>query len=1559
MAEALALVWHDSRMTEPHDSTPEHQAPSQPAVGGGSRVAAVGEGMGGVKPVEGTPEHEHLLARLNRRRQRLWRRTKRTVRLVIGIPVVLALVVLGLSRSPLVGWVVKSQIQELTGAEFLSSRAIIELDGRLLIRDPVLRVPGVAGEAGEMLSARSASVELDWSGVLGGKVVPIGVRLEKPRVVLSQSKADGTLNAAVLAEGMTKEGAGRSVSGGFLPPEISLEDGRIVFGEHDQGGVLTVLDELRVDGGLIPVRSDRPVFAVALTQRPEDKSPVAERALVLEGRMDFAEGQGDVHLRNVTLESIDASKVPSAYRDIWRRLDMHGDLSRIDLHTKRDEGVSVELVLSGVSMSALVPAEAGGAEEATGASVPDLKLRGVAGTVRIAPSGVRAELEGRIDGQSGLSRVRLRTQGLTATSPLTCEIRGSRINVAKDPAFLSYVPRTVREYFEHFSGPTADVDVAAQISRPSPIDGKPSPIMVSGTLAFRNGAAAFHKFPYPFTDMSGVVRFDESRLQIDQIRGRGPTGASLKASGVISPLTDHARVDLSIAVERVPIDEHLLKAMPPDRREVTSLIFDRAEYERLLTANMIRRPNEMGVDGTRLAPPCPFAGDADITVRVEREIGPGSNWTTTVDAKFSELGVVARPFPLPVIGRDVKLRITDTEASIDQGKFVAPRGGAATVDARVVFFEDGERVVRPTMHVMAKDLPVDELLIRAARSNGSEESSDEVSGARAGGSFSDAVFDRVVLSGSVDCEVSVDGTRGASPEGGTPKAADMWYDLAIGLEGLRAQPLVNGEPGRLALGEFLGSMTLSPEKVHVENARARLIRTSGPLGPEPASMIVGPQLPAGEADAGHVALWLDSALSRSPEFGQLSTTVQLTGLHLDDGIEDVVQVVSPEAAAWLSEVRGEREPEGLIDAHVRAGRAAGGSERAPDVSVSLSRVREVSFDALGGRVGVDLGEGWVLLGVPPEGPATLRAAHVDAALSYNGENAGKARLDGLLTLDREKSSLVAPSDARAEARLWRFETPIVNAVLSHVGGEPAQRRFAQIAPRGVFDADVRVFTREGGATSEDMTPEVQGVIRPHTLAIVANGRDVEFERVEGAVSFASTPTPGGFEGCIDDVRVRAPEWTAEVDGRFSGAGIGESRSVTVDLALGVDAARADDALLALVPESARETMHTLEVVINGPVRLHDGRVFGSLDQENQPLRFKGVLEFEDASLEAGARVEQMSGSLDLDVATRGGELSDDVRIALLAPSLRYSGLSVRDLQMYGQSTGRAGEVDIDRIIATLHGGRVTGQAHIRPVRTSIGEGARPGESERQTYSVDAVAAGVAFAPLLEELSSIGVAEPLVGPMPDASRDPDVRRGRLDARLSLAGVTGDQRSRTGRGAVRVSHGDVLRLPVIFPLMQLSNLVLPSEEVLKSMEAEFHVAGNVVHVERVVTSGKTIALEGSGTIDLPTKGIDFRFNSRNNHPIPVISGVWEALRNEIVSTRITGTFGEPNIGSESFAGLRAWLSGETDKRPAGVWSEDELRSGELSDMGLMRSGGRTRRTFPPVTESAGAEPDHRDR
>lgn len=1409
------------------------------------------------------------------------RRMKWAVRLLVGVPLALGLLVWWLARSPLVEWIVADKIKQLSGCTLQSRGARIGPDGRLVVDEMVLILPGISGEAARVLSAERAVVELDWSGVLSGVVTPTSLRLQRPTFVLSLS-TDGSRPNVNAISPMTS-----GTPGGVLSlPRIDISEGTIVLAEDDPAtGRFTKLKSLPVAGTFMPIDPKRPRYAIRLQE-------LRHRGMLLDGRMDLDTDALRLRLYNVAFDAWPPESVPLAAREIWSRLNIQGSISSATMEYDPAEGPRAQLLLDDVSMNVLIPDQR---EAARGAR--DLALRTVSGEIRFSMAGLDADLTGTITGQTGKSRVRLRTQGLSLDSALTCEIVGRRFVVTKNPDFLPYIPPTAAEYFQFFSGPTGEIDARVVISRGPPENGVAAPFQVTGgRLALTGGSAAFHLFPYPFTDMAGFVEFDDRSIRIVNMTGRGPSGASLTASGVISPLTDDAMVDIRLHVTDVPVDDYLLKSMPDDREQVVEKIFSDVEYRKLLAAGLVRAP---GTNEPAEAPVFALGGAGTIDIHVERPEGAEVDWRTTVDVSFARAGVLVSQFPAPILARDVKVRITDDDATLMSGEFDGLSGGTADVRAHVVFREQRAHVVKPDVQITARDVPIDRLLLHALP--GMDEAERAGSGrdeAGSGGGVSlGSVLRELHLSGELGAEVAVfpSGRDGAAPD-----EAD--YDVRVSLTGVRAAPSSDdaGVAGpSCILEDVSGAMHITGERIRIDPLRGRVVRTTG-------------DEPTGPIDAARVSLSLDAALSEAPaaERGGLSATIDVADLDLAAPVEELVHPFSPGAAARLAAMRKERNPSGRIHANIGAttpGGAGPGAHTA--VEIALTDARSVGFDALGGRLGLEWTTGVLRLWAPGDGPNRIGFENMQLFSTLDGRAGGSGVINGSFAVDGATGGIISPARLDAVLAGWRFESPILVRALDRVAGAATSERYRKLNPEGEFDASISLA--DSPTTIPGVSgPAVRAELTPRTLAFDYGGERAEFTEVSGKVTLQSWAGAGvkPVSGRVDRLRAVSPKWTATGDGRWSAVGGGESQSVQVDLSLGLEAQELDGPLRALLPSAAQQVLTAVNAEFRGPFALREGRVRTSMGEGPGATTFTGRIEATEVAVDAGVPVGETGLAVDLKVNDPGdgGLTTFDARAT--AEEIRVAGVRMADALVTVQSGASRGEFSIPEFTAGTHGGRVFATARLAlPAGWESASAPEERTSGGLAYKVEMLGAGVRLAPVLAELAAAGV--DTSGPAGvDGTLDEAAEgvRGSLDAFLSLEGVSGRPETRIGRGALRVANGDILRLPLVLPLVQISNLQLPwGGGRLGYMESRFYVEGDRVNFQNIVIASRSVEIRGYGILNIPDLTLDLRFNSRATDRLPMITDLFEALRDQFVSTRVTGSVMDPSVDVVPFSGARQAL------------------------------------------------------
>jgi hypothetical protein len=389
--------------------------------------------------------------------------------------------------------------------------------------------------------------------------------------------------------------------------------------------------------------------------------------------------------------------------------------------------------------------------------------------------------------------------------------------------------------------------------------------------------------------------------------------------------------------------------------------------------------------------------------------------------------------------------------------------------------------------------------------------------------------------------------------------------------------------------------------------------------------------------------------------------------------------------------------------------------------------------------------------------------------------------------------------------------------------------------------------------------------------------------------------PGG--GLIDALRIHGAGWTAGFDGAWRTGG-GEPAdggegvpAFQVESRVMLNADGLTPALLALAPPRTRKVLEETGAAFEGGLRFHDAQMRLDLDEDLTLVGggVHGVLSFAGLSMDPGMPVTDVTGRANVDAEQAGDVLT--VEAAVQADSLRVAGVHLADANVYLRTGTEPGNLVIPVASASCHGGRISARGLISGLNMT--------EDDALQYEADVSVTGLRFAPVLAQLDfqehQPGPEGEDAGPLAAAVLSTDESRGLMDATVTLRGLAGDPSSRSGRGALRINGGDVIELPGVMGLLQLSNLQLPSAEKLDYLQTEFFLNGNDVDFEHISLLAESLSLVGSGRMDWQDKSLDFTFNSMSRVRIPIWSDVFEALRNEIVTTTVRGTVSNPEVST----------------------------------------------------------------
>jgi hypothetical protein len=114
-----------------------------------------------------------------------------------------------------------------------------------------------------------------------------------------------------------------------------------------------------------------------------------------------------------------------------------------------------------------------------------------------------------------------------------------------------------------------------------------------------------------------------------------------------------------------------------------------------------------------------------------------------------------------------------------------------------------------------------------------------------------------------------------------------------------------------------------------------------------------------------------------------------------------------------------------------------------------------------------------------------------------------------------------------------------------------------------------------------------------------------------------------------------------------------------------------------------------------------------------------------------------------------------------------------------------------------------------------------------------------------------------------------------------------------------------MPLVVPLIRISNLELPVDERLDYAQADFFLQGTTIEFEQAWISSPGVELVGYGSMQWPDATVDVRIRGNSRTRIPLVSKVMEDIRNELFTARLTGPLWDPSIGIESFSGTSRFI------------------------------------------------------
>ena len=1387
------------------------------------------------------------------------------VRALIGVPLIFVATVVIVTQTPIMGILLLPRMSAVLGMEIRARRVYVARNGRLVLLDVEVLVPGETGMAGRFVEVERLDARVKWWPTLLGDPTLTRVVATSPLVRVSQSVVDGSLNVgSIPSPARGAEGIGGGGGDGTLSlPELVVRNMTLEIGEHGPGEY-RVLKRVELTGALMPTGERAEArYEVMLSGPP--LAPGGE-PLSLTGSVDPS--GLDLELSGLALHDWSESSIPSPMRATYVQLGLRGQLERTEFKYEIGKGVTARIVLRDGEMN--LPIEPDGSVRGADPELP-LRVTRVNGSVTFTPDGLFADADGLVGDLA--CRIRLDVDGFELESPFTLQIESRGFALEANPDLLPYAPPVVRERLRSFSNPTGVVDAKVVIARGRGDENGPGAITYHGEFWLREGRAAFAKVPYRFENLSAHVRFDQDRIEIVEIKGTAPTGATVFASGWIAPLNDSQEVVLDILVDGVPTDEVLVEALGEEYGPIFEAVLDRAAYNELLDRGLVitrqqhaeyeqrlGRVQDDAAESARLrgllsAPVFEFGGLGAVKIHLRRPPLEHTDWDVELEISMKEGGVLPEAFPMPFIARDVDVWTDLERVEMRGGSFEGLTGGTAEVSL-VIDVTDG---FRPDIRVDAVDVPLDELLFSAIP--------DDNAGLTGG-----EVLRGLGVGGRGDVTVHV-----VQRENGA-----IGFDAHAVFESVRLSPRRREAAHGVWSRSVRGEVRVSEREldVHIEGELERDAEGSGEFGP-----IAG-------APAGRLVADSNVRFAREAEGVKATFTAHVSVVDGDvrARYEDLVGVFSLDASERIMSLRRVHEPTGRMSADVDV---FGPEDGVVETVVRVRDVRDAEMNLLEGRFTFAKSRGSLTARLGPDN--IIEFDGFEAEMEFDGTAGGTIRLGGIAPvslLAGQGYGAERPEPFVVEIMDGRFESPFSRRGVERFLSERTRTWYKLSLPIGDYGLLTRIT--ESGAS---------GVLKPSSLTYVNGEREARFDRVEGVIRYS--PLGGTLEG----VRAYGPGWSISAEGEWHIPSLG-SLSLTADYT--IDAVELTDQLRGALPPRMLVGLEAMSLEVKGLLAIDAGTMHYSLRPDFlEPFvettasgRFKG------ASLLAGVEITECEGTFETRVSVEPDALWANFDMRIEADRLLVSGVTLTDARarVTGDSSGL---MELTEVSGASHGGTLTAEARIQ--RSATGPA---------VYVSNIRLADMRMSPLLEEIAmaerariaaeaggdgsaSPGVLENRQDGAQDraaAEGEPDRSRGMLEGGLTLGGVVGDPSTRRGTGRFRVAGGRVISMPGLVMMIEVINLRFPGRAMLDYASLEFFVDGDTVGIEDLSIYSKQIKLRGFGSLDWPSREVDMHFFSGAATKLPILGDLLNLIQESIVAVSVKGKLGEQTIALDPFTSSR---------------------------------------------------------
>ncbi len=335
----------------------------------------------------------------------------------------------------------------------------------------------------------------------------------------------------------------------------------------------------------------------------------------------------------------------------------------------------------------------------------------------------------------------------------------------------------------------------------------------------------------------------------------------------------------------------------------------------------------------------------------------------------------------------------------------------------------------------------------------------------------------------------------------------------------------------------------------------------------------------------------------------------------------------------------------------------------------------------------------------------------------------------------------------------------------------------------------------------------------------------------------------------------------------------------------------DERLGAALPENIQNFYFKLSPTGRFDLNLEHIKIFNA-ETNGRYVDFAGTVKFRDCNFNTSPAITEIDAALQIKGLYKTGDGFRNGRIALTADSLRIKGKSLTGLKAdfnydYSQRNWLT-----KNLIADCYGGKLTGKFELK---------------QRTEAALEyLLQIGFEDIDLKQFLSDTTQASKLRA---QNSKFDDDTSGRMSGSLSISTAVGDSFSRIGRFKLAISDMKVGKLSPLAKLLSVLKLTEPEHFAFDRMLVDSYIKHNKLLIEQFDLSGKALAFNGSGWLDLQSRNLNLILTARGRRLATaepsILQSLTDVLGRGVVRMEVTGDFYDPQVTTTTLPVIKETL------------------------------------------------------